>query len=119
MSVPEAREALLRRLYDAHTRRDIEAALAGLTADVAWPNVAKGIVLHGRDEVRAYWTDQFASIDPHVEPRSIAAGGSPDEVVVRVHQVIRSLDGALLRDGEVTHVFTFRDDLVCRMSTQG
>ena len=96
-----------------HGRRDIEGALTMLTPDVEWPNVAEGRVLHGRDEVRAYWTAQFAAIDPHVEPTAIAEQG--DTVVVTVHQVVRDLEGAVLHDSMVTHTYTFKGDLVASM----
>jgi ketosteroid isomerase-like protein len=107
----------LRGLYEAHGRRDIDGALAGLTDDVAWPNVAAGTVLHGHDEVRAYWEAQFAAIDPHVEPTAFAADG--DDVAVTVHQVVRDLDGAILRDSVVTHTYTFRGDRVAAMRVEG
>ena len=107
------REALLRDLYEAHGRRDIEAALAVFTEDVEWPDVAGGTGLHGHDEVRAYWTKQFAEIDPHVTPRTITLEG--DRAVVTVDQVVRALDGTLLREGEVTHTYTFRGDRIAAM----
>ncbi len=100
-------------MYDAHGRRDVEAALAMLAPDVEWPNVADGTVLHGHDEVRAYWTAQFAAIDPSVTPTSIEVEG--DTAVVGVHQVVRTLDGELLREGDVVHTYTFADGLVQRM----
>jgi hypothetical protein len=36
-------------------------------------------------------------------------------VVVGVHQVVRDLDGELLSDGLVQHVYTFREGLVAHM----
>ena len=40
----------------------------------------------------------------------------PDgRVAVEVAQVVRALDGALLREATVRHVYTFRDGLVARM----
>jgi hypothetical protein len=46
--------------------------------------------------------------------RSPADGGW----TVLVHQVVRGLDGALLADEHVTHVYAFRDDLVHRMDIE-
>jgi hypothetical protein len=44
-------------------------------------------------------------IDPRVEPISITA--RPDgRVAVDVHQVVRNLDGELLSDSRVLHVYT-------------
>jgi len=107
------RDQLLRDLYDAHGRRDIDAALAVFTDDVEWPDVAGGTTLHGHDAIRAYWTKQFAEIDPHVDPTAIELEG--DRAVVTVHQVVRALDGTLLQEGTVTHTYAFRDDQIASM----
>jgi len=39
-------------------------------------------------------------------------------LAVEVQQVARSLDGALLGEGRVVHVYAFRDDLVARMDVE-
>jgi hypothetical protein len=76
-----------------------------------------GVRLHGPDAVREYWSRQFETIDPRVEPRQLTA--EPDgRVAVDVHQVVRSLDGDLLVDQMVQHVYTIRDGLVERMDVR-
>jgi hypothetical protein len=107
-------EALLRDVYDAFNRRDIERAVAAMHAEVDWPNAWEGGRVLGREAVRAYWTRQFAEIDPSVEPVrfSVEADG---RIAVAVHQVVRGLDGTVLADRTVTHVYAFRDGLVERM----
>ena len=78
---------LLRAAYAAFNARDIDAALALMTPDVAWPKAFKGGFVHGPEEVRAYWTEQWSEIDPHVEPVSF----HPEEyghILVDVHQVV-------------------------------
>ena len=107
---------LLRRACAAFNRRDVEVVLALLSPDVEWPNVATGTVLHGRAAVQDYWTRQFAQIDPHVDPLAFAVEG--DLIAVDVHQVIRDRTGSLLADSRVTHVYTFRDGLVRRMTVR-
>ena len=57
---------LLRAAYAAFNARDINAALALMTADVAWPRAFKGGFVRGHEEVRAYWTEQWSEIDPLV-----------------------------------------------------
>jgi hypothetical protein len=107
-------EQRLRDTYDAFNARDIDRVLAGLTADVDWPNAWEGGRVLGHAGVRDYWTRQWAEIDPHVEP--IGFTTLPDgRVEVEVHQVARTLDGTLLWDGVVRHTYTFRDGLVARM----
>jgi hypothetical protein len=96
---------LLRAAYAAFNARDIDAALALMTDDVAWPMAFKGGFVRGRDEVRAYWTGQWSEIDPKVEPVAFERRGD-SRIVVDVHQVVRSLDGAMLADEHVGHRFT-------------
>jgi hypothetical protein len=107
-------EQLLRRAYDAFNARDIDGALALMHPDVDWPNGMEGGREHGHEAVRAYWTRQFGLIDSHVEP----VGFERDDqgrIVVDVHQVVRDLEGSVLSDGRVRHVYTLRDGLVSRM----
>jgi ketosteroid isomerase-like protein len=107
-------ERLLRRAYEAFNARDIEGALALMHLDVDWPNGMEGGREVGHDAVRAYWTRQFGLIDSHVEPVGFQAY-EDGRVIVDVRQVVRALDGELLSDGLVQHVYTFRDGLVTHM----
>jgi ketosteroid isomerase-like protein len=107
-------EALLRDVYAAFNRRDIERAIAAMHPDVDWPNAFEGGRVTGRDAVRDYWTRQFAQIDPRVEPVGFVTDAD-GRISVAVHQVVRGLDGNVLADHTVTHVYTFRDGLVERM----
>jgi ketosteroid isomerase-like protein len=107
-------EALLRRAYAAFNARDVEGALGLMHPDVDWPNVMEGRRAHGRDEVRDYWRRQFERIDSRVEPERFDV--APDgRIAVEVHQVVRSLDGGVIADERVTHVYAFREGLVERM----
>ena len=91
----------------------MESVLAAMDPEVVWANGIEGGHVHGRDEVRSYWNRQWAIMDPHVEPVEISPGGK-GEVVVKVHQVVRDLEGNLLADKLVTHVFQMRDGLIQR-----
>jgi ketosteroid isomerase-like protein len=103
----------IRRLYDAFNARDIEAVLGRLTSDVVWANGMEGGHLRGRPAVREYWLRQFETIHPHVEPEAITLIDG-DRVAVTVHQVVRSLDGELIADQRVTHVYTFEERGISR-----
>ena len=104
---------LIRELYASFNARDIEAVIAHLDPDVDWPNAWEGGRLRGHDQVRAYWTRQFAAIDGHVEPTAIAEHG--DTAAVTVHQTVRDLEGRVQDDRVVTHTYAFRDDKIVRM----
>ena len=105
---------LLRAAYTAFNARDIDAALTTMAPDVVWPKAFKGGFARGHGEVRAYWTEQWSEIDPHVEPTSF----HPDEngrILVHVHQVVRDLTGNLIADGHVGHRFTIESGLIQTM----
>jgi hypothetical protein len=108
---------LIRGLYSAFNDRDIDVLVAQMTEDVDWPNAWEGGRVHGHDGVRDYWTRQWAAIDPTVEPGAVTA--RPDgNVAVDVRQVVRSLDGTLLGEGDVVHVYRFRGALIARMDVE-
>jgi hypothetical protein len=110
-------ERLLRRAYEAFNARDIDGALALMQPDVDWPNGMEGGRELGHDAVRAYWTRQFGLIDSHVEPEGFEVD-QEGRIVADVHQVVRDLEGAVLSDGRVRHVYTFRKGLVARMDIE-
>lgn len=108
---------LLRATYKAFNARDIDTALRQMTVDVDWPNAWEGGRVHGRDGVRDYWTRQWAAINPTVEP--VAFTTRPNgSIAVEVDQVAHSLDGALLGEGRVLHVYSLRDGLITRMDIE-
>ena len=107
-------DTLIETLYAAFNRRDIDAVLTKLHRDVVWPNGWEGGVVSGHAAVRDYWTRQWAAIDPSVTPQRISA--DPSGVVsVDVHQLVRDLEGRVLSDGMVTHVYSFADGLITAM----
>lgn len=114
METDDRTRARLERLYERFNARDIDAVLASLTDDVDWPNGWEGGYVRGHEEVRDYWTRQWAEIDGTVTPESFSA--QPDgRIDVAVHQVVKNLDGELLEDTIVHHVYRFRDDQVEHM----
>ncbi len=64
----------LTHVYQRFNARDIEAVLAALHPDVTWANGMEGGHVHGREAVRRYWTRQWATVDPHVEPTAFSTG---------------------------------------------
>jgi len=102
---------LLRAAYAAFNARDIDAAVHLMTPDVTWPRAFKGGFVRGPEEVRAYWTEQWSEIDPHVEPLAFHPEDA-GRVVVGVHQVVRDMAGTVLADERVGHRFTIEHGLI-------
>ena len=111
-------KTLMEQAYSAFNKRDIDGALALMTQDVSWPKASEGGKVVGKEEIRAYWTRQWGEIDPHVEPLAITEGDG-GKVRVTVHQLVKSLQGDVLSDSEVLHVFTVNSDLIAAMDLGG
>jgi hypothetical protein len=111
-------KTLIEQAYSAFNKRDIDGALALMTQDVSWPKASEGGRVVGKEEIRAYWTRQYGEFDPHVEPLAITEGDG-GKVRVRVHQLVRSLQGDVLSDSEVLHVFTVNTGLIAAMDLGG
>ena len=111
-------EQLIRHMYERFNARDIDGVLSKLSENVAWANGMEGTHVHGLEAVRNYWTYQWTVLDPHVEPTEIreAQDGS---MIVSVHQVVHDLEGKLLLDENIEHVFQIKDGKVTRFDIQG
>ena len=105
---------IIEQAYSAFNQRDIDGALALMTQDVSWPKASEGGKVVGKDEIRAYWTRQWSEFDPHVEPLAMT-DEDEGKTRVRVHQLVKSLQGDVLSDGEVLHVFTVTSGLIAAM----
>jgi hypothetical protein len=104
----------MKAMYAAFNARDIDAVLAAMRPDVDWPNGMEGGRVRGHDGVREYWTRQWSMINPKVYPVKV----SEDEfgrVVVDVHQVVRNLEGVVVLDQMVRHVYVMEKGLIKSM----
>jgi hypothetical protein len=108
------RQTLIAQAYSAFNGRDIDGALALMSEDVSWPKASEGGRVIGKEEIRSYWTRQWKEFDPHVEPIEVIdhEGGITE---VKVHQLVKSVDGDVLSDSEVWHVYTIANGLIERM----
>jgi ketosteroid isomerase-like protein len=105
---------LLRRVYAAFNRREIDTVLAEMNPDVDWPNGMEGGRVLGKDAVRSYWKRQFEVLDPRVEPQSFASE-EDGRVAVEVHQVVHDKSGKLLVDQMIEHVYEIRSGRIQSM----
>jgi ketosteroid isomerase-like protein len=114
LQVVSSEVELLRSVYAAFNRREIEAVVAVMHDDVDWPNGWEGGRVGGKAAVRDYWRRQFEVLDPRVEPQ--AFGREADgRIGVEVHQVVRDKTGKLLSDQMIRHVYEIRDGLIRSM----
>ncbi|MGA2650470.1 MAG: nuclear transport factor 2 family protein [Terracidiphilus sp.] len=111
--VQKVREFLIEAYRDFNARR-MEAVLARMQPDVDWPNGLEGGRVQGVEGVRVYWRRQWSLIDPILEPVKIDVDDT-GKAKVRIHQIVRDLQGNLVRDCVVHHVYKFRDGLIDHM----
>ncbi|WAC12961.1 MULTISPECIES: nuclear transport factor 2 family protein [Dyadobacter] len=110
-------QILLRQLYQDFNARQIDSVLAHMHTDVSWPNGWEGGYVSGQEEVRAYWLRQWEQIDPLVEPVSFDA--KPDgQIAIKVRQIIRNMEGEVLSDTLLFHIYTFENGKVRTMTIE-
>lgn len=98
----------LQNIYDAFNKRDIETVISMMADDVKWANGMEGGYVFGRDNVRDYWRRQFEMFSPQLEILEIKTDDA--QSVIKLRQIVRDLDGNLLDDKTVEHVFTFDEN---------
>lgn len=107
-------KSIIENAYAAFNSRSIDDALELMSGTVSWPKASEGGRAEGKEEIRSYWTRQWKEFDPHVEPVEIIE--HPDGTTnVRVHQLVKSLAGDVLFDGEVVHSYMLVNGLIERM----
>lgn len=112
-----AHEDLVRRAYTAFNDRKVDAGAALLAPDVDWPNAAEGGFVHGRDQVRKHWNQQFAQVAPRIEVGEVTEQRD-GRVEAHVRQLVCDLDGKKLSDDRLVHVFTIVNDRIARMEVR-
>jgi hypothetical protein len=107
-------QALIAEAYSAFNRRDIDSALALMSENVDWPKASEGGRVVGKEEIRAYWTRQWAEFSPNVEPIEVT-DDEAGRTYVKAHQVVKNLHGDIISDQTLFHVFTIANGLIERM----
>jgi hypothetical protein len=108
---------LIKKAYSAFNARDIDTALSTMHPDIEWPKAFEGGYVTGHAEIRKYWTRQWTEINPAVEPVEINERKDGTLEII-VHQVVKDLEGKLIFDGRVKHIYTLQDGLLRRMDIE-
>ncbi len=95
------------RAYAAYNGQDVEALLARVRDDVDWPD-GEGS-LHGKEEVRSYWTEQWTRTRTHDGPVGFNALDD-GRTAVHISQVVRSLEGSVVSRGHFLHMHRIERD---------
>ena len=108
---------LIKKAYAAFNARDIDTALSTMHPDVEWPKAFEGGYVSGHHEIRTYWTRQWTEINPNVEPIGISERQN-GTFEVTVHQIVKDLQGNLLFDGIVKHIYILQNSFLRRMDIE-
>ena len=106
---------LLLQAYAAYNRQDLEALVALVSDNVNWPD--DGDRLHGKDEVRAYWTEQWARTRTHDEPVTFSQRND-GRIAVHISQVVRSPNGSVISRGHFLHLHRLEGGRIARMDIE-
>ena len=98
------------QLYKNFNDRKIDLVISNMTDDVKWANGMDGGYVYGHEAVKDYWTRQFTMVSSNVSPLEIETGN--DIVKIKVHQVVHDLNGNLLADELVYHIFHLRENKI-------
>ena len=110
-------ENLIKKAYIAFNSKDILNALSTFHNDVEWPKAFEGGYVKGHNEISEYWTRQWTQIDGKVEPIKIIERDD-QTYEVTVHQLIKDLEGKILLDINIKHIFTVTDGSLSRMDIE-
>ena len=99
-------------LYKNFNDRKIDSVISHMAEDVKWANGMEGGYVYDHNGVREYWTRQFTMVSSKVTPLEIDAENGT--VKIKVHQVVHDLNGKLLADETVYHLFHLRDNKIAQ-----
>jgi hypothetical protein len=107
-------QELISQAYYAFNQRDVDASLMLMSENVSWPKASEGGRVVGKQEIRDYWTRQWAEFDPRVDVLEVVEreAGKTD---VKVHQLVKNVQGDVLSDTELWHVYVIANGLIERM----
>jgi len=110
-------QQLIKNAYAAFNARNIDAILQVMHPEVKWSKAWEGDYANGHDEVRAYWERQWKEINPNVTPVGFRERNN-GTLEVEVNQLVKDLNGNILFDGKVKHVYVIKKGLLLQMDIE-
>lgn len=104
-------EALLSRLHDGVTRRDIETVVACFHPAARVPDSLEGGFATGLDQIRAYYLRQFATVQVDASLLSVLHhdAGMADTLL---QVMVRGADGGFWWEGQVRALYHLSENLI-------
>jgi hypothetical protein len=107
-------EALLSALFEAIDRQDLDAVLAHFGSEARIPDSLESATVVGRDQIRAYYRRQFATI--HVSASLLSTRRLPDgRVEADLHVQVRGAEGGSWGESRVKATYRIDDGKISEM----
>lgn len=110
-------ENLIEKAYSSFNERNIDKALSTMQPHVQWSKAWEGGYISGHQEIMEYWSRQWTEINPKVKPIGFAEREN-GSLEVLVQQNVKDLQGGVVFDGVVKHIYTFEDGLIKTMDIE-
>lgn len=110
-------QELIKKVYAAFNARDIDTILRVMHPAVKWARAWEGDYANGHDEVRAYWERQWKEINPKVTPVDFREREN-GTLEVEVDQLVKDLEGHVLFNGKVKHIYVIDNGLLQQMDIE-
>jgi ketosteroid isomerase-like protein len=110
-------QKLIKYAYAAFNARDIDAILQVMHPKVKWAKAWEGDYAIGHNEVRDYWQRQWKEINPNVTPVGFCER-EDGTLEVEVDQLVKDLDGNVLFEGKVKHVYIINGGLLQQLDIE-
>lgn len=102
---------LIKDAFGAFNAQDMDTVLLSMSPDIRWPQAFGSGYVHGHDAIKRYWLEQWTRITTHIVPVGFnQRGDGALEIIVR--QTVKDMQGKLLFDGKVKHLYRIRDGLL-------
>ncbi|OXA86917.1 nuclear transport factor 2 family protein [Flavobacterium hercynium] len=108
---------IIESAYSSFNERNIDKALSTMQPDVQWSKAWEGGYISGHNEIKEYWSRQWTEINPKVEPIGFVKREN-GSLEVLVQQNVKDLQGGVVFDGVVKHIYTFEDGLIKTMDIE-
>ncbi|TDO23875.1 SnoaL-like protein [Pedobacter duraquae] len=108
---------IIKKAYAAFNARDIDAILRVMHPEIKWSKAWEGDYATGHADVSAYWERQWAEINPTVTPVGFKKRDN-GTLEVEVDQLVKDLEGNILFDGKVRHIYVINGGLLEQMNIE-
>jgi hypothetical protein len=117
-SLPPGAERLLREVYAAFNKPDLQKAMRHIRDDVLWPAPDERTEAVGHDAVRVWRARQLPRKDSRIAPQELLLDRDGFGIVVKCHQLVRDNSDAIVVDRKIEHVYVLREGLIARMTVR-